>query len=234
MILGPASTWLMAMQTFLSEVVLFLRTWAVWHRNKTIGAGLALLMVAFLVSECVLLTRNMRMMEYSLPPYPVFTGCFLTKAPNDMWVSYIPAAIIQFTVFILMAISACMSYRGGLDGELSHIIHRDGVLFYIYLILFTVTSFIITTALPVNIMFLLTPLQNTFYAVLTSRMVLNIREVSRQGLQTELHTGVQESLVFARRPLSVHHSDELHEDGVTSFRSSTDSEGAGGSDMLAS
>ena len=53
-------------------------------------------------------------------------------------------------------------------------------------------------------------------------------------METELHTGVHESLVFAKRPLSVHHSDELHEDGVTSSHSSTDSEGADESDMLAS
>jgi len=67
---------------------------------------------------------------------------------------------------------------------------------------------------------MLIPLQNTLYALLTNRIILNIREVNHEGLQTELHTGHYDSPVFA---VPTGDSDVHQQDGADLSQSWTNS-----------
>jgi len=194
---SPVQTWFLLMGIFVSEVILAVRTWAVWRQNKFIGFGLSALTIAHLVVQCVMLSRYTPSLGYAPPPYPGFRGCFVTKASGLLWVNYTAMAIVEAIVLALMAVSAVRSYRRGSNGELSHIIHRDGIQLYIYLLLISVTNVVIMKALPFEDTVLLAFLQQMIYPVLTARIVLNIRDVGSRGLQTELHTGYHQHLMFA-------------------------------------
>jgi len=144
------STWLAAIQIFFAEVVLCIRTWAVWRRNKVIGIGLTVVMLTFLIVHIILVYKFIQPMEYSPPLYSGFRGCFVTKAPTDLWANFTSVFIVEFIDFVLMVVSAFNSCSSVSDssslysfllaidrhgaGELSHVIHRDGILFYIYLL----------------------------------------------------------------------------------------------------
>jgi len=226
-VMSRMTTWFMVIQIFFSEVVLCIRTWAVWNREKSIGIGLVILMLSFLVSECVLLSRFLRSVKYEPSPFPEFKGCFAIKTLPDLWANYVPMTIVQCIIFALVVISAFRSYRQGFNGELAHVIHKDGVLFYVYLLCFTTVNLITTIVLPLDIIDMLSPLQNILYAVLTIRIIINIREVNNKGVESELHTRNCDVLVFAPPPRPVHDKPHQGSSSVNLPRSWTSSQSVG-------
>jgi len=186
-VMFPAATWLVILQIFFSEVILSIRTWAIWNRNKVVGIGLAAITITHLVFQCILTSSFAHSLHFDPPPYPGYRGCFLTKVPDSLWPNYAVAVAVNTVVLAPVIISAFRSYRRGNVSVLSRVIHRDGVLSYMYLLCITAGNLIATTILPVDMMTLLIPLLDIHYAVLTTRVVLNIREASNRGGQTELH-----------------------------------------------
>ena len=95
-------------------VIQCIRTWAVWRRNKAVGAGLAILMIILFVSQCILVNRYVRSIECSSPdpgsmmlsnytaglvappPFAEFRGCFVTKTRADLWVCYVLITVVEF------------------------------------------------------------------------------------------------------------------------------------------
>jgi len=62
----------------------------------------------------------------------------------------------------------------------------------------------VSITVPVDMANVLSSLQGFLYAVLTTRLVIRIREVGNRGLETELHTDNNESLVFAMPSQHLH------------------------------
>jgi len=163
-----------------------------------------------------MMKQHVDSLEFAPPPIHDFRGCYAVKGATTMWESYAMLTTVEVVVFALTAISAFRSYRfqGGNKGELSHVIHRDGILFYIYLLCFSLLNLLFTLNFPIDMMVMLIPLQNALYSVLTSRIVLNIRDMNNRGVEIELHTGHYESIVFARP--SVQGEEDHHQDGIAS------------------
>jgi len=193
----PVEPWFLLLGIFFSEVILAIRTWAVWRQNTLVGIGLAVLTVAHLVVECVVLSKYVPTLTFAPPPYPGFRGCLITNADGLLWINYTAIAVVEAVVLTLMVISAYRTYKRGGNGKLSHIIHRDGIQLYAYLLCISVTNVVIMKALPFADTILLSFLQEVLYPVLTTRIVLNIRDVGTQGIETELHTAHRETLKFA-------------------------------------
>jgi len=101
-------------------------------------------------------------------------------------------AAVEAVVLMLMSISAVRIYRQGNTGELAHVIHRDGILFYIYLLVVDVTNLAFTVAMPLEWVTALTGQEIVLYSVLTCRIILNIRGVAHQSIYPELHTSIFE------------------------------------------
>jgi len=196
---SPVHIRLLVLGIILSEVILAIRTWAVWHRNRYVGIGLGGLTIANVVVQCVMLEKYIPSFEYAPPPFPGWRGCFVTGADGVMWVNFTAMAVVEAAILILMAISAYWSYKWGNSDELSHIVYRDGIQLYIYLLLISVGNVAIMKALPFEDTVTLSFIQEIMYPVLTTRIVLNIRDAAgtRRGFQTELHDTYAEALEFA-------------------------------------
>jgi len=224
-----AAVWLVTLKVSLAEVILALRTWAVWRQNKVVGVVLAVLMVANMAVQCYFAYQSGLFLGgwFLDPMYPGFRGCYaglLSVGRADLPDNYVALTILEGIVLVLMLISAFRLYRAGAMGELSRITHRDGILFYVILLGITAANvgigytrsgiafnaskgsflqFSLTGATTI----LLTPLEGVLYSVLTTRIVLNIRDWDNQsGLNTELHTCHSEPLKFAK-PVRRHDQD---------------------------
>jgi len=123
------------------------------------------------------------------PPYPEFQGCNSTGDNNVLKVDFIILACADSVVCFLMVLSAFKTYKTGSSSELSAVIHRDGILFYIYLLAFTIMNIIIMSFLPTDMRDIMTPVCCSMYSLLTSRIMLNIRGAARRNsaIPTELH-----------------------------------------------
>jgi len=190
----PVEIWLTLLEVTFVEIVLCIRTWAVWNRSRIIGIGLAILIFGDLIVQCFLVNKFVVSMEYSPALYPGFRGCFVTHANRALWTNYTLLTIVDAVVLVLMGISAFRSYRRSNISKLTLIVHRDGILFYIYLLGISIANVVTTATFPLDLMILLSPLGSALYALLTTRIVLNIRDASTQGCnKSELHTGYDDS-----------------------------------------
>jgi hypothetical protein len=96
------------------EVILSMRTWAVWNRNKMVGILLAVSIIASSVAECILLNNFVQGLECAFssllygtifdsfvyldapPPYPGFRGCFIAKSDrSSLWGNYAALTAVQ-------------------------------------------------------------------------------------------------------------------------------------------
>jgi len=140
-----AAVWLVPLKVSFAEVILALRTWAVWHQNKVVGVVLVVLMLVNMAVQCYFayligLSRGGWFLD---PMYPGFRGCLARLPPVGGAVvpaNYIELTILEGIVLVLMMISAFRSYRAGAMGEFSKIIHRDGILFYVLLLAITAAN----------------------------------------------------------------------------------------------
>jgi len=190
----PVKVWFTMLQMIFAEIILAIRTWAVWNRNKLVGVGLTALIIASLVLQCVVLNGFINSLRYASAPYRGFRGCFITYSDRVLWINFTLLTAVEATCLVLMTISAFRSYRQGNIGRFSLIVHRDGILYYIYLLCISLTNLVVTLALPHDMMTLTTLLQSNLYSMLAARIVLKIRDVTNhQDAHTELHTGYQES-----------------------------------------
>jgi len=140
-------------------------------------------------------------MTFGPPLYPGFKGCNLTASPTSMWENYAIMTAVEAIVLALMVISAFRSYRFSNGSELWRVIHRDGILFYVYLLGFTLANLVAIIIFPVDTKGMLSSQHVILYAVLTCRIVLGIRQVSNKRSQTELHSGFHDlPLVFIAHP----------------------------------
>lgn len=190
----PAATWTTTVSIITSELVLMIRTWAIWRRDKRVGCvfvALSCLYIGLATAGNVTFVRSLVLAD---PPYPGFRGCFVLAAANSLTNDYGTLVAMESLVLVLMIISAIQTYRKGGVNQLSVVIHRDGILFYMYLLVASVANVIFFTApsVPLDLHVSFVPLCSAFYAGLTSRVVLNIREVAlgdynKTAVETQLH-----------------------------------------------
>jgi len=187
----PIAAWLYVFEMVFAECILALRTWAIWARNKKVGILLSTLMVCNLIVQCIYVNKFVKAMKFAPSPYPGYRGCFLTEASRILWVNYATLTIIEASVLAILAVSCFRAHRFGHRNKVLNVIHKDGILFYVYLLCLTAANLGIILRLPLELMTLLSPLEDVLYSVLTSRIILNIRQMSYEGVDyqpTELHS----------------------------------------------
>lgn len=185
--------WLMASRSLLAETILCVRTWAIWNRNKTVGRLLMATMFIYATVLCFFVDKFARSLQIVSPPYPSFRGCEIVHASRILWGQFASLFAVQIVVLTLVVISAYRLYRTGRNTELSFIIHRDGVLFYVYVLLITGANLAISLAAPLDLIALLSLFEDVLHSVFTTRIIFNIRSAASRGKDLELHTSYLET-----------------------------------------
>jgi hypothetical protein len=122
------ATWLVTIGMYFAEVILAVRTWAVWRKDRRVGLVLAALLIATIIVGCICIRTFLDTLEFGPAPYPGFRGCFITVSGSSLlYVAFIAVGSVEIVILVLMSISAFRSYRSGNTSELSNVIHRDGM-----------------------------------------------------------------------------------------------------------
>lgn len=219
-VIRPMEAWLVMLMMLFAESVLAIRTWAVWGLNKFVGAGLLSVTAAHLIIQCVWLNTYIHSIQYAPGPYPGFRGCLITRVDRNLWKEFVLLTTVELIVFVLMAINAFRTYKISKTNRLWAVIHRDGIMFYVYLLGVTIASVVITIVLPIDLVNLLSPPEAGLYSVFTTRIVLNIRDIGVQGLHVGLHTGHDDSSPPSI-PLEFYHNAESSTAGMSSQGATT-------------
>jgi len=183
-------TWLILSGIVFAEMILMLRTWVVWNRDRRVGITLAAVICGAIIAECICNNRFTESLQIQNPLYPGYRGCFLTNTNRILLVDFVILTVVELIVLAFMGASAWRSYYLGDAYELSNVVHRDGILYYVYLLCFSLANIFVMALLPTDLQILLPPLQGVLYSILTCRICINIRRVGRRD-STETTSSLQ-------------------------------------------
>ncbi|KAJ7584803.1 hypothetical protein C8J56DRAFT_949074 [Mycena floridula] len=163
-----------------SQGILTVRIWAVWHRGFVIAGALGLALLGVLGFQLMVAIVWIRSVVFTIPPVP-YQGCFVAAGSRILVLFWVAPMAFDFVCFVLMTIPAIKSYRTGGSSALMRTVYRDGVIYYLYIFLFTTMNVVVVTSLPTDLMVLFATFERGMYSILTSRTVLRIREVASQN-----------------------------------------------------
>jgi len=167
-----------------SDMILTLRTWAVWNRNQRLSIILPILYVLVWGSCFVILVICINSITFGDPPYPGSTGCFLMDANQNIlfFLLWVQLFVWNALVLMLMLVPAVQAYRSGGNRALTRAVYRDGVIYYLYLFVLSFINVVVVRTLPPQYQQLLLSLQRVLHSMLTSRVLLHIRAQAEDNL----------------------------------------------------
>ncbi|TFK63330.1 hypothetical protein BDN72DRAFT_847718 [Pluteus cervinus] len=187
-ILSNGANWSYLVGMTLSEVLLTWRTIAVWGNTAKIRVGLFLFSLGCIAPIFWMLAKE-GLTYHSIPIPGLY--CFAGGGPHIRYLCWALLTVYDTGLLILIATRAFQGYKASRathQSTLSTVVYQDGVLYYIYLVALSAINVILILRLPgSSAALLLTSIQRVFYSILTSRVVLHIREqTSRTQVVTTL------------------------------------------------
>ncbi|KAF8590853.1 hypothetical protein K439DRAFT_1657189 [Ramaria rubella] len=176
-----ATGWMIMGGVLIAEFVLIFRTWAIFGKNK-------ILAIMLLVFGCLLIIPAV-VFEYKGLDETQFvhlrtlsTTCWEINSPGAiLFVDYIFIAVFESLILVLTVYKGVQHLRYN-RSNLVFTLYRDGVLFYVYLIGFSLVNIILLVLGPKpgpNLMLM----QRALHSILTARLLLNLREAAARDQQ---------------------------------------------------
>ncbi|PPR00253.1 hypothetical protein CVT24_005021 [Panaeolus cyanescens] len=165
-----ASGYMMATGTALSELILTLRVWAVWHRDPRLTIFLPLVYLGCWIPIMYFMYVFLQSLVFTILPGNLHNilgnQCFIIEADR-----------IFYMVWVLLIILE--AYKAGGDSALYQTVYRDGAIYYLYLFALSTLNIIVIRVLPHGYENLLTGIERCVHSMLTSRVLLHIRAHAR-------------------------------------------------------
>ncbi|PPQ70038.1 hypothetical protein CVT24_003805 [Panaeolus cyanescens] len=182
--LYTASGYMMATGTALAELILTLRVWAVWHRDRKLMVLLPMLYVGCWAPIMYFMYRFLTSLQFVTLPgslhYVLGTDCFIVEADRIFAMVWVMLMVLQACILILMLIPGYHAYRAGGDSALYNTIYRDGSIYYLYLFALSTINIIVIRVLPHGYENLFTGIERCVHSMLSSRVLLHIRSHARR------------------------------------------------------
>ncbi|TFK71030.1 hypothetical protein BDN72DRAFT_838270 [Pluteus cervinus] len=185
-LLFRASSWSLLVGMTLSEVILIRRTIAVWNNNRKLRITIFLFFLCCITPIYWMLGHYHDTLTYHLIQIPQIPGlhCSAKGKSHLNFLCWTFLTVYDTGLLVLTAIPAFRARRSSgaaFQSTLIHAIYRDGVLYYLYLVALSAINVILTLKLPSDYAILLLSLERVIYSILTSRVVLHIREQAYQS-----------------------------------------------------
>jgi len=200
---------LMVLGIISAEIILVVRTWAIWGRTRLMGIFLTVI-----AALCIITVISIEIVTFNsgtFTPIPS-NGCLATQQSKLLGIDFIIIIIFESFVLILTLIKGLQHYRSfGLHGCLS-VLYRDGILFYLSLLGISVLNLAIAVVAPLYLGNGLVSLQRVIHATLGARVLINLREArnSEVNYPDGLESTVIQIYTFAQT--------ETYSDGIRVVR----------------
>lgn len=167
-------SWSIVAGITVAETVLVLRTWAIWGGRRIVVLGLAfLLLVITAVNAWIMVEYAKRTRVTQLPG---IVGCVVTSSSHTIGLAWINISAFEF-VIVSMTVAKGIEHFRSSSSTLLASLYRDGILYYVFLLAVSLANMIFVISAPAEYIVLLAELQRAFHAILSCRIILNLRAV---------------------------------------------------------
>ncbi|TFK63777.1 hypothetical protein BDN72DRAFT_902127 [Pluteus cervinus] len=168
-ILANGASWAYCIGITLSEILLTWRTIAVWGNTTTIRVGLFVFSAGCIAPLFWMLAKK-GLIYHSIPITGLY--CFAGGGPHIKFLCWVLLTVYDTGLLILIATRAFQGYKASRaihQSTLSTVVYQDVAL--------SAINVILTLKLPgSSVALLVTSIQRVAYSILTSRVMLHIRE----------------------------------------------------------
>lgn len=186
--------WSFALGICVAEIILILRTLAIWHGDKRIGIFLGTLAIGFVIPVLFYASKYLETFGdplWSIRNVPAFAE-FLSKAPSCIpatSANHIIVFYVLFTIFeaiiLLLTVLKARAYRSG-PFNLFRKLYHDSIAYSTYLCVFSIINIVVALSAVGDIKAALIVLHRNLHSILTGRIILNIRRVGYEANVSEV------------------------------------------------
>ncbi|XP_006460424.1 hypothetical protein AGABI2DRAFT_68163, partial [Agaricus bisporus var. bisporus H97] len=156
-------------------VLLTIRAWAVWEKDRRLTIMLAIFFASFCVVEWVMMGLFLKPLEPLQRPWIVCGTLHINQLLSACWVVLM---VYDAAIFSLIAVQAWRTFRSWGDVPLTRIIYHDGIIYFAYLFCLSLLNVVIILKFPKQYVNLLSLLERVVHSVLTCRIILHIRHLT--------------------------------------------------------
>ncbi|KAF9070516.1 hypothetical protein BDP27DRAFT_1292502 [Rhodocollybia butyracea] len=167
--------WMYLTGMILTDVILMMRTWALWGKDIRLTIGLPI----FFVGCCVpifYITYLYLNSQISIPSPVPHVGCAILGTESMYFLVWVILMVLEAVILTLMLIPGLPYFRSGNWSALTTIIYRDGITYYLFIFGLSVANLLTVLLLPHDLETLFLTHQRVIQTLLTSRVVLHIRQ----------------------------------------------------------
>lgn len=175
------SAWMFVVGMTIAELLLTIRTWAVWEKDIRLGVALSILYAGFLVAEYVAVGLYLKSLTHEVSPLQPLVTCFVSNMNRLLSICWIVLMAYDAVIFTLIAIQAIRTFRLWGNVPLLRVIYQDGIIYFAYLFGLSFLNAIIILKLPLEYVNLLSLMERIAHALLTCRIILHIRELDARN-----------------------------------------------------
>ncbi|KAI0777638.1 hypothetical protein BD413DRAFT_185303 [Trametes elegans] len=188
--------------SFVSEVILMVRTVALWNFNRIVLGIMVLNGVIIVVPTASLVPVYIQGLHYPSEDVLEITRCVPSISDSIGWVFYMSVIISETTVVSLTILKHHMTR--GRDGALPLLLrtlYRDGMGFYCLMLGISVANLLCMLVAPVEISSALQLPHRAIHSTLCSRVLLNLRKAAARSSGHSIQDfTVRSGLVFEQAP----------------------------------
>ncbi|EJD38833.1 hypothetical protein AURDEDRAFT_116344 [Auricularia subglabra TFB-10046 SS5] len=180
-------TWSILVGIFVAQTVLILRTWAIWGGHRIVMQALASLLLTITIVNMWVVVRCTR--HTHLSELPRMAGCVVVSSSKSIASAWVAISSFELLIVLMTVFKGIEHFRLG-SSTLIASLYRDGIMYYIFLLSVSLANMIFVTSAPDEYIVLLAELQRAFHAILSCRIILNLRTVHARSQLTSANTEV--------------------------------------------
>ncbi|KAF9035730.1 hypothetical protein BDZ89DRAFT_1062012 [Hymenopellis radicata] len=184
--LSQVIKWMATAGIMLAEVILTVRTWAVWNRHRFLTVCMPALFLASSVAAFTVMGIFLSSLQFLILPLPDLKGCLLSAAnPIFRWdfITYMIYEVVMLLLMVVKSYQQCKFSRRHCVRSMTRGVVREariGVMYYIYLSVLNITNVILISSLAPDLLGLLALLERVVHAMLACRVITNIRAQAKK------------------------------------------------------
>jgi len=161
--------------TAASQIILTMRTWAVWDRNKQLGIALGIFFAMCALPDIGIIVIFLKSLRFIPLKSPALLGCLVIEASPYLSISWILLLIYEAGIFFLMLIEGIRCYKLSSNSQLFRVVFKNGLLYYLYLFALSLCNVIVVKTVPPHLQVVLIFTERVVHSILACRVVLEIR-----------------------------------------------------------
>ncbi|EJD38090.1 hypothetical protein AURDEDRAFT_172852 [Auricularia subglabra TFB-10046 SS5] len=139
-LLYASITYSLVVGVVIADVILVLRTWALWDTSRAVLISLSVLMCAIIAADCYLVQDHLRTITFFSisevdPRAAQFSDnsfCLGTAHTTSVSVMWVSVAVFELVIFVMTAIKGLGHFHEQRSSLISSI-YRDSMLYFIFL-----------------------------------------------------------------------------------------------------